>query len=111
MYCRNAHHDAPGRLVNISLDCRKPGRSKIMLAVSVVAVIGLSGQPARQVVPISYEESACVSGTLSCPLPRGVFGEETRTLQADLRTGFLRYCCGSQEKSKACKHDHYLPHV
>lgn len=76
-----------------------------MLAVSVIPVVSLSGQPACQVIAIPDEKAPCVGGSLGCPLTRSVFGEETCSLQADFRARFLRHRAGSQEKSNGRKRD------
>src|ERR1700688_4367753 len=107
---RHADDKAAGRLVNIGFDSRKVSGRKITLRVSVIAVDCFSREPTVDVISVTAEETAGVGGPLGCTLSRGVLGEETCSLQADLRAIFLSPRADSQKKSNACYHDGHFLH-
>lgn len=91
---RYAEDKASGRLMNIGLNSRESGRSKILLSVPVVTVDAFCCQPAVERIPVTDKKAACIRASLSGTLARRVRGKEAGTFVSRSPTGLpepLRY--------------------
>ncbi|HTS56638.1 MAG TPA: hypothetical protein VMH03_03770, partial [Terriglobales bacterium] len=61
---RYAEDKASGRLINIGLNSRESGRSKILLSVPVVTVDAFCCQPAVERIPVTDKKAACIGASL-----------------------------------------------
>ena len=93
---RNGDDEGPGGLMHVSLDIERPSRGEVLLRIAYVAVAGISSQPMVEVIAITYDKAACICRVLVDFISAGVFGEETRALNANLMrqcSVFLRHRC------------------
>src|ERR1700751_6099354 len=80
----NGDNEGAGGLMHVSLYIERPSRGEVLLRIADVAVAGISSQPMVEVIAIAYDEAACVCRVLIDSISARVFGEETRSLNANL---------------------------